>query len=367
MEESVMEQSVPVRRKRKKKIKWIEFARACAILIVVMCHSLQNVWNFSMDAVRELDVFSKTAGFALFTIGRMSVPLFLMISGYLQLDKEYDAESCKRFWKRGWLPLYLVCALWIVIYHVFMIFTRGQDFNVGRVISEMLMLEGTSMSHMWYIPMVIGLNILIPFVAMALRAFSLRTLLFPLLVYIAYCFGAPTLNNVFQSLYIPVQAINMYQGFSGGMYGIYLIMGYLVKKDVFKRIPTAVVLLIEFVSLAGIVGFKLMAYHLGHLAYSLWVDNLFLLIGCTAVFEWMSRLRRIPCYRTVAKIAKYSFAIFLLHNMVIEVLAPLLTQLPIHDLLIELVLSVAVLLISLLIAYIITWIPKVGKAILLMK
>lgn len=362
-----MDQAALARPRRKKKIRWIEFARACAILIVVMCHSLQNVWNFGMDAVREMDMFSKTAGFVLFTIGRMSVPLFLMISGYLQLDREYDGAACKRFWKRSWLPLYLVCALWIVIYHVFMIFTRDQAFNVGRVLSEILMMDCTSMSHMWYIPMVIGLNILIPFVAMALRAFSPRVLLFPLLVYIAYSFGAPTFNAVRQSLYIPVLPVNMFEGFSGGMYGIYLVMGYLVKKGVFKRMPTAVVLLIELVSLGGIVGFKLMAYHLGHFAYSLWVDNLLLLTGCTAVFEWMSRLRRIRCYRTVSRIAKYSFAIFLIHNMFIEVLAPLMTQLPIHNLAIVALLSLIVLLLSLMLAFVIRCIPKVGKAILLMK
>lgn len=84
-----------------KRVDWIDLARALAILFVVLCHSSEAIYSFDMKYVASLSLQSRIFEFTSFTIGRLGVPLFLMISGYLLLDRDYTDQKCKGFWKKN--------------------------------------------------------------------------------------------------------------------------------------------------------------------------------------------------------------------------------------------------------------------------
>ncbi len=75
------------------RIEWLDFARMIAIILVVLCHAVENVYALKLDYISSISVQSKIFVFTAFTLGRIGVPFFLMISGYLLLDRAYDTQK----------------------------------------------------------------------------------------------------------------------------------------------------------------------------------------------------------------------------------------------------------------------------------
>ena len=92
-----------------------------------------------------------------------------MISGYLLLDRAYDYERSKRFYRNNLLGLVLTTEIWIVIYNLFNVYFYGYNLDFEVLIRNMLFVKNTEMTHMWYMPVIIGLYMFIPFAANALQ------------------------------------------------------------------------------------------------------------------------------------------------------------------------------------------------------
>ena len=71
------------------RIVWIDLLRCIAILCVVLCHATEAVYDFDLESMTPIRP-TVVLAFTLFTIGRTGVPIFLMVTGYLLLDRSYD-------------------------------------------------------------------------------------------------------------------------------------------------------------------------------------------------------------------------------------------------------------------------------------
>lgn len=82
---------------------------------------------------------------------------FLCISGVLLLGREYRV---KEFYKSSLLPLVLTTEIWMIANYLF-VCSPVQDhvFKIDELFREMLFLERPSLSHMWYMPMIIGVYV----------------------------------------------------------------------------------------------------------------------------------------------------------------------------------------------------------------
>lgn len=224
--------------KGKQRIVALDNLRAMAIFFVVLCHSTQAFYSMNADQLGA--VSSKSAFFAIvvFTIGRMGVPLFLMLTGFLLLDREYDDKDIIVFWKQKWLRLLMCTVIWFVIYDLFVVLIQKQNIEAGVIIEDLLFIHDVPLTHTWYMPMILGIYLLIPFAANSLQQHSLKIILFPTIFFAAYAFGYPffyVINNAYHPE-APLE-LKMNLGFSGGIYGIYLVAGYLIKKEVLMNIP----------------------------------------------------------------------------------------------------------------------------------
>lgn len=349
------------------RIKWVDLVRASAILFVVLCHSVELVYSFNLEGVLSLTSRSKWFSFIFFTIGRLGVPLFLMVSGSLLLNKDYDDERIKRFWKKNWLHLVICTMVWIVIYELFNIFYLGVTIPIPQIIADMLFVHGVSFAHVWYMPMILGMYILLPFVSVALKRVNLKLLVFPLVVFTIYCFGVSLFSRIY-NVYSQELKINtqLSAGFSGGTYGLYIIYGYLVQKGAFKRIKTVIVSIFTLISFFLSVYIQIWFYSKGEV-YNIWYDNLFLLAAAVGIFELASRLKNVKCYKTVKFISVYSFPLYLLHMIVIKVVLKHIIDINVLRPAQALLLWAVACGCGLIIAIIIRLIPKVGKYVLYMK
>lgn len=353
------------------RIVWVDFARAFAICVVVLCHATQSVFSFQLAGIGTADLATQVCGFTLFTIGSLGVPVFLFMSGYLMLDRDYDAAACKRFWKTKWIPLVVATEIWIVVYDLFLCWFRNEPLGPLLLLKNMLFLEKVDMGHMWYMPMIIGLYLFLPFIANGLKSLDRHSLLnFPLTVAICIFFATPIASVLYQCLGKPGFETIIASGFSGGAYGCYMLLGYCVKKDAFKKLRSPIIAIMGILSFCAVVALQIFAYSKG-VRYNVWYTNGLLLVAGLAVYELLSRAQTLKPNRVVSILSFYSFAIYLVHYPVNILLleyflpwAPIASQPHIIQVCLQWLLMMAI---SLLLCGFISRIPKVGSRILYLR
>ncbi|MEE0924090.1 MAG: acyltransferase family protein [Methanobrevibacter sp.] len=96
----------------------MDFVRAIAILTVLYIHATDGIYIISSDAIMNYTIYSRIFNFASLFIGRIGVPFFLMITGYLLLDRSYNDERVRKFWNKNCKGLIIVTVIWAIIYAV---------------------------------------------------------------------------------------------------------------------------------------------------------------------------------------------------------------------------------------------------------
>lgn len=350
---------------RPERIKWIDLLRALAILMVILCHATEGIYPLSISGMDNLSMQSKAAAFTSFTFGRLGVPIFLMISGYLLLDKDYDPEQTVKFWKYNWFQLLICTEIWFLIYEVFLKIS-GYEIGILQVVADLLFVHKVNMSHVWYMPMILGMYLLIPFLANSLKRFEAKLLCFPILFFSIFSFFVPTGKVILNALGLDALSVQMSSGFSGGVYGIYIVLGYMIKKGMLKSLKNGWLTIAAMLSIVLGVMLQLWSYKCG-VQYNIWYDCVFLLVASVAVFELFSRITAVPAYSVVKWLSHYSFAVYLIHNMFRISLKKYFTALNCPQMMKVFLLWGTVCILSCLTAKLISSIPKIGKPLLHIK
>ena len=205
----------------------------------------------------------------------------------------------------------------------------------------------------------------------------------PLLFAWAYAFVIPLANA-----YLPIAGITvelspqLNLGFSGGAYGIYLLLGWCAKRQAFKRVKPGLCALIVITSFVLCVLLQVLRLRIGS-GYRIWYDNALLSVCGLALFELMSRMpdkwfvseaqqvsggREMNVLgRATAFVSKYSFATYLVHFPFKIVLSPLFKSIPIMTPVQTMLLFACLLKISILICCALSRVPVVGKLLLYLR
>ena len=345
----------------KNRIEWIDLVRAIAILTVLYIHATDGIYIISSDAILNHTLASRIFQFGLLFIGRIGVPFFLMITGYLLLDRSYDDMKTKKFWSKNCKTLIIVTLIWAAIYAITLQFVTVGSSAINTVEAGNLFF-----SHMWYMPMIIGMYLSMPFVASALKHFDKKTIFQAMVVFSLLAFAMPFVTTIFDMQGIKNVTIQYSLGFSGGVYGIYIILGYLVKKGMFKDISKAKLWILTIVSFLICLGFQYYAFTKDY-NFFLWYEFPFILLGSFALFELCSRMKSVRLYSGIKVFSKYSFAVFLIHNLFRLPLLPLVVMLPVTEPVKAIILWILLIIFSFSAAAIIYRIPRFGKYILYMR
>lgn len=355
-----------VRERERERDAWIDFARALSTLAVILCHASEAVYTLNLPFMSSLTLKSRIFGFSAFTLGRLGVPVFLMISGYLLLDREYTGEKTVRFWKKNCLHLFICTEIWLFLYAVFNQCIGRSHYTFSELIEVLLFVRSASAVQLWYMPMILGIYLLIPFIANGIRSVNPRHLLFPILVFATYSFVLPTLNVVEYTFGGNAKGLTFFTQFSGGAYGLYCIIGYTIKKGCLKQIKSIHLLIFSALMFATTVAFQLMAYHFEY-SYNVWYDNLFLFMCSVSLFELASRIRIQKNSRAISMLSYYSFPVYLIHSAIRTIMRPQFSAVYMHNPTKVVLLFACVTAFSLPIGMLISKIPKVGKYILYLK
>lgn len=243
-------------------------------------------------------------------------------------------------------------------------------FNVGDLVLDLLFLKKVDLYHVWYMPMILGMYILIPLVGIALQKVHPQFLCFPLIVFSLYSFGYPILNLLARAMGYSLQ-LQFSFGFSGGEYGVYLIFGYLIKKGVFNKLHGGILSIVAGVAFALTVIFQLCSYILKH-PYNVWYDNGFLMISSVSLMILFSKYfatRKLGenISKFTARLAKDSFGIYLVHVPIMEIIKTRISMAEEYSFIKFLIITIVVFISSWVLVDISSRVPKIGKILYSMK
>ncbi len=298
---------------------WMDRARSFAILCVILCHALNKVYSFTNETWNPEHMLGWTLQLALSTIGFLGVPLFLCLTGALMLGRDYSSDGAiGRFYKTKLTLLVACVTCWQVINALFLMWYNGLPMDWGRLIGAITMVSQLQLGHMWYTPMIIGVYLTLPFVALAVQAVRPHALIPVLVVSALCCIGLPSVNIVLETIGKAPRTSLLDLQFAGGVYGLYIVCGYLlVHHQVLQKIPAWVVAALAAFSFAATVGFQLWCFHRGN-DYRVWYDFAGQLATGLFLFELFRRTGDrswglADCF--CSYLSPRSFAVFFSHDL----------------------------------------------------
>lgn len=221
---------------------WVDVLRLVAMLMVIAAHCV-DIYN----ATPQDDPMNSFWGAFIGSLMRPSVPLFAMMTGLLLLPIGTDAKS---FYKRRIPRVVLPMIFWSVIYYLIPWLTgvAGLDKSVittlfpfefspsqeaGNALKNIASIPFTFngyTTHMWYLYMLIGLYLMMPFFSTWVERRD-RTLTITFMVMWACSLMLPYLGYLFGEDIFGVCAWNEYGTFYyfGGFAG-FLLLGHILAK-----------------------------------------------------------------------------------------------------------------------------------------
>lgn len=134
----------------------LDIIRVTAILFVIAGHFFFLHTNFMDTPITDINLFFQGALMSLFYV---SVPLFVLLTGYLHRRKRYNEINLKTF--NGIWKVTNPYLFYSVLFILFKIFYLNEDFSVFQYLKSLL--NFTAIPYGWYIELYIGLFLLMPF------------------------------------------------------------------------------------------------------------------------------------------------------------------------------------------------------------
>ena len=179
------------------RIQGLDLIRAFAITCVLIVHILDvSHTGYNIEYYHSLSAFSKIFFFLFYTIGRLGVPLFFFLTGYLLISRDYNHDNTEKFYRHNFLTLLLTWEIWIPIYNWIAWWYYDVPFHISTLVKNMLFIEPVFVLTTWYMPVILGIYLFIPYLSRVLKSMNYQELFPLLLVTYAYFFIIPTIYHL---------------------------------------------------------------------------------------------------------------------------------------------------------------------------
>lgn len=285
------------------RIIWADVCRVCSIYGVILIHSC-GAFFYSYG---NISLSSWLAANALDSIARVAVPLFVMLSGAMLLKPSNASKSISEVFRRV-IKVLIPLLFWSAAY----LYRNNDIANYGESLKSIF--YKPAMYHLWFVYMIIGLYILLPF----LQAIYNNILLYPGRK--VYFFLIWFLITSFPS-YFPLPLLGLMQLSSFFGYGGFFILGGIIAQlnlSYMSRISS----LLMYVIFSAVTFF--LTWYFSELsgapvekAYVYFTPNV--VLAALAIFTLIanSKFDNFNCF-FIKWLSDRSFIVFFVHVLVLE-------------------------------------------------
>ena len=239
-------------------------------------------------------------------LSRFSVPVFVMLSGYFNLE----SMDVKKAFKKS-LKLYIIILFWSLIYLL-----KSLHINEAMTLKDILNEMFLGHYHMWFLFMTIGLYLLTPILAPAFK--DLKNAEYFLILGLVFSVIPATLKIVMRERFIRTFTLSFIDGFyfkmTGGFILYYVLGYYLGHKDIKHK---GLWIALGVIAMAWSI-FMQYEKNLGQdtLIYGYYdVMGIFAYLFSAAVFLIFKDLKVESTF--VSKLSSLTLGIFLIHDLFI--------------------------------------------------
>jgi surface polysaccharide O-acyltransferase-like enzyme len=331
----------------KKNYFWIDLLKAIAAFAVIILHvTVSLLYDFGDKEHWQAANFYNS-------LVRFSVPVFVMISGVLLLNKN---EELTTFLRKRFSRLLFPFIFWSVIYLFIKI---NYDLPLKEIISYSIKeLKSGTEFHLWYIYMLIGLYLFIPILSKwTVNATKKEMIYFLSIWFFIIIVSLPFFNKFYTRI-----DFRYFSGYIG-----YLVLGTFLHRFLDKK-PRWIGFLLFFVS----VGFTiLITYYLtaktntfnGRFYEFLGLNVVFASIGMFLILKDINTENQ-KFKKLIENISKYSYGIYLSHIFVLMAISKIgVSYLLFNPWLSIPFVALCVFSLSWLLTFLLSKIPLVGKYI----
>lgn len=217
------------------------YLRAAACLAIVLLHTV-----FCAVSLFPEEASATQALLSNIVVNNMmwAVPCFLMVSGALLLNPERPVTVKKCLTK--YIPRMLIAlVVFCLLFRALEILVNHEPVNAETLLSGFYeIFSGTSWSHVWYLYLMIGIYLLLPFYHKIASNSTAGELRYLMIVYVIFLSLVPVLKTfgISVGFYICVSAI----------YPFYLFCGYALRQGVW-RVNRGLGLLFLLIGTAAVV------------------------------------------------------------------------------------------------------------------
>lgn len=266
-----------------------------AIICVVMCH-VPMVWPLDMMGEQDLWLYATNV------VGALGVPLFVMCTGALVLQKDLsDKASIVRFYRKNLLTVYVTGVTWSLLYYL-----HATDAVTLKGIVRTLLLVEKPAPHLWYIRMIVMYYLLMPALTWLLHR-HVRWFIGMTIVAAAFTFGWNAVR-----IFALGDASPTTSGVSLVSYVVYMALGYSLPQSKL-RIENVWLLLLALSGLVALTWMRATA-SLGFL----WYDNPLIFTSAVCLFLCIKQLLSIAHPREwLSAMSSMTFGVYLCHLFVL--------------------------------------------------
>lgn len=316
----------------KDRIEWLDLTRTIAIFCVVLNHAVESIYGFTLNDWNSYLLRDDIVKTIFFTFGRIGVPLFLLISGSLLLNKTFEkTQDILLFYKRNFFPLFVATELWNMIYFIFLYVWCGETSDLNTIIKCVLFMNANPMPNMWYMPMILGIYLAIPFVAHLVQSYEVKVFILPICIVTICSTFFPSMNIILGILKHDYINTVLDLSYLGGIYGLYVLAGYYIRDGIMSKIPTGFIIIGSTGCILVSIVIQIYAYQHSY-QYNVWYDFFGIFLSGLLCFELIKRMRFIfrfnSCVLWCKYISQVSLAIFFIHQpfqmIIVKYIKPLM-------------------------------------------
>lgn len=290
---------------------YISYLRVIATVFVILIHASTGFLN-RFDA----DGFGWNYANWINSATRCSVPIFVMLSGVLLLRKDEDTFV---FYKKRITKLLYPFAFWTIIYltYYFYRYTNFNALSTDKIVSitQDKILHGSN-AHLWYLYMIIGMYLAIPYLRKIINQVSIREIE----IFLMLWFASMILLNKHYYPVVPKFDLSFFSGYLG-----YLVFGYYLSIKSFnwnKYLPLIGYIVVSIFTVYMTYNWSLKSNKYIPHWYNYVFPNTALAAGFIFLFikNITPQDTELPSWLRV--IDEYSFGIYLVHILPLNYLHP---------------------------------------------